>query len=52
MQKSLLSPYSFFVVLSPNIMYRGQILTMLVTTNIADKAKRIIPGVPEITLVK
>ena len=44
--------HSFFFVLRPSGMYRGQILRMLVTTNIADKAKRIIPSVPEITFVK
>jgi hypothetical protein len=44
--------YSFFLVLRPNGIYSGQILRKLVTTNIADKAKRIIPRVPEITLVK
>jgi hypothetical protein len=32
--------------------YSGHIPRMLVTTNIADKARRIIANVPEITLVK
>jgi hypothetical protein len=44
--------YSFSLVLTPSSLYSGQILRMLVTTNIADKAKSNIPSVPEITFVK
>jgi hypothetical protein len=47
-----LLPYSFLVVLRPNMRQIGQKLNTLVKTNIAARARRIIASVPEITLVK